>query len=114
MTLVDTLRRFNRTYTQRVGALEESHLGTGRTLGASRLLFEVDRERGSTLAELRDLLGLDSGYLARLLRGLEADGLVATESDPADRRRRRVVLTVAGRAARDDLDRRSDDLAARL
>lgn len=114
MTVVDTLRRFNRTYTQRVGVLEESHLGTGRTLGASRLLFEVDRAAGSTVAELRDLLGLDSGYVARLLRVLEADGLVATTPDPADRRRRRVVLTDAGRAARDDLDQRSEDLAARL
>lgn len=114
MTVVDTLRRFNRTYTQRVGVLEESHLGTGRTLGASRLLYEVDGEVGSTVGELRDLLGLDSGYVARLLRALESDGLVATEPDPADRRRRRVVLTDAGRAARADLDQRSEDLAARL
>src|SRR3954471_8760528 len=94
----ETLRRFNRTYTQRIGALDESFLGTGRPLGVSRLLFEVGPD-GAGVRELRDRLSLDSGYLPRLLRRLDADGLVAVAPDPADRRRRVATLTAAGRAA---------------
>jgi DNA-binding MarR family transcriptional regulator/predicted N-acetyltransferase YhbS len=106
------LRRFNRTYTQRIGALDDSFLGTGRPLGPSRLLFEV--ADGATVRELRDRLGLDSGYLSRLLRALESDGLVEVHADPEDRRRRRVRLTRRGRAARRKLDDRSEELARTL
>jgi DNA-binding MarR family transcriptional regulator/predicted N-acetyltransferase YhbS len=109
----DVLRRFNRTYTQRIGALDESFLGTGRPLGPSRLLFEIG-DAGATVRELRDRLGLDSGYLSRLLRSLEADDLVAVRPDPDDRRRRRVTLTRRGRAAWRRLDDRSEELAQRL
>src|SRR4051794_31731091 len=106
----DTLRRFNRTYTQRIGALDESFLGTGRPLGVTRLLFEVGYD-GATARELRDRLDLDSGYLTRLLRRLTDDGLVDVLPDPADRRRRVVTLTAAGRRAWRDLDDRSEELA---
>lgn len=111
------LRRFNRTYTQRIGVLEESFLGTGRPLAVSRLLFEIGaagEEHGVTVRDLRERLDLDSGHLSRMLRRLEADGLVATAADPADQRRRVVRLTEAGRAARQDLDDRSEELAARI
>jgi len=108
-----TLRRFNRTYTQRIGALEESFLGSGRPLGPSRLLFEV-RDGGATVRELRDRLGLDAGYLSRLLRTLESDGLVEVRPDIDDRRRRRVTLTRRGRTAWRRLDDRSEQLARSL
>src|SRR5436190_24341169 len=110
------LRRFNRTYTQRIGALDDSFLGTGRPLGPSRLLFEIGSggDDGATVRELRERLGLDSGYLSRLLRSLEADGLVAVGPDATDRRRRRVRLTRRGRTARRRLDERSEDLARSL
>lgn len=107
------LRRFNRTYTQRIGALDESFLGTGRPLGPSRLLFEVG-SAGATVRELRDRLGLDSGYLSRLLRSLESDGLVDVRPDPDDGRRRRVTLTRRGRTAWRRLDDRSEELARDL
>ncbi|MFC6343515.1 MarR family transcriptional regulator, partial [Nocardioides hankookensis] len=71
----DTLRRFNRTYTQRIGVLDESFLGTGRPLGVSRLLFEIGPD-GAGVRGLRDRLGLDSGYLTRLLKRLGEEGLV--------------------------------------
>ena len=93
-----TLRRFNRTYTQRIRALDESFLGTGRPLGVTRLLFEVGPE-GATARELRDRLDLDSGYLTRLLRRLSDDGLVDVRPDADDRRRRVVTLTAKGRRA---------------
>lgn len=112
--LISTLRRFNRTYTQRVGALEESFLGTGRPLAASRVLFEIGTAGGCTVRHLRDLLGLDSGQLARLLRALETDGLVRTEPDADDRRVRVARLTPAGSVAYDDLERRSEDRAVAL
>lgn len=112
--LIDVVRRFNRTYTQRIGVLDESFLGSGRPLAASRLLFEVGNDEGASVRALRERLDLDSGHLSRLLRRLEADGLVATAPDPDDGRRRVVRLTPAGRTAYDDLERRSEDRAALL
>jgi DNA-binding MarR family transcriptional regulator/GNAT superfamily N-acetyltransferase len=109
----ETLRRFNRTYTQRIGVLDDSFLGTGRPLGVSRLLFEIGPE-GAGVRELRDRLGLDSGYLTRLLRRLDEEGLVEVAADPEDRRRRVATLTVAGLDAWRELEDRSEDLARRL
>jgi DNA-binding MarR family transcriptional regulator/RimJ/RimL family protein N-acetyltransferase len=110
----DTLRRFNRTYTQRVGALDDSYLGLGWPLGASRLIFEVGEEDGTTARELRERLGLDSGYLSRLLRRLTRAGVLEVRPDPSDRRRRLVTLTPEGREVRRELDRRSEERAASL
>jgi DNA-binding MarR family transcriptional regulator/GNAT superfamily N-acetyltransferase len=113
MAETEALRRFNRAWSQRVGLLEESYLGQGRTLGASRLLFEMGPE-GAGVLELRRRLGLDSGYLSRLLRGLEDERLVAVRPDPADQRRRVVVPTAKGRRAIERLDDRSEERARLL
>jgi DNA-binding MarR family transcriptional regulator/GNAT superfamily N-acetyltransferase len=110
---VALVRRFSRTVTERIGALEESFLGRDRPLGASRLLWEV-REGGADLHELRDRLGLDSGYASRLVRRLENEGLVVVEAHPHDRRRKRLRLTAAGTAEVRELDRLSDLAAAAL
>jgi DNA-binding MarR family transcriptional regulator/GNAT superfamily N-acetyltransferase len=107
------VRRFNRTVTQRVGALDDGFLGRGRPLGASRVLWEIGHD-GADIRSIRARLGLDSGYLSRLLRALEAEGLVAVEPDPRDRRVRRAELTDAGRAELAELDRRSDEVARSL
>jgi len=107
---VATLRRFNRSWSQRVGVLDESFLGSGRALGPSRLLFEL-RGGGSSVRELRERMDLDSGYLSRLLRQLEGEGLISVSPDPADARRRIATLTQRGVAAQQDLDDRSDALA---
>lgn len=112
-TDTSVMRRFNRSYTQRVGALEDSFLGMGLPLGAARLMYEIGT-RATTVADLRTRLGLDSGYLSRMLRGLERKGYVAVRPDPADRRRRTVELTAAGRERWDDLDRRSEERAHQL
>jgi DNA-binding MarR family transcriptional regulator/GNAT superfamily N-acetyltransferase len=109
----DTLRRFNRTYTQRIGALDESFLGTGRPLGVSRLLFEIGLY-GAGVRDLRERLDLDSGYLTRLLRRLADDGLAEVRQDPQDGRRRVVVLTGDGRTAWKQLEERSEALAHTL
>lgn len=111
------LRRFNRTWSQRVGVLEESYLGTGRPLAVSRLQFEIG-EQGAAVSDLRERLGLDSGYLSRLLRRLEADGSIVVRSGSEDARRREAVLTEQGRAEWAELESRSqrlaDDLLGRL
>jgi DNA-binding MarR family transcriptional regulator/GNAT superfamily N-acetyltransferase len=111
MTATATLRDFNRTYTQRIGLLEESFLGTGMPLAAARLVFEIG-PIGTTVRELRDRLGLDSGYLSRLLRTLQDRRLVTVEPDPDDLRRRRVTLTPKGLSTYRRLDDRSERLAA--
>jgi DNA-binding MarR family transcriptional regulator/N-acetylglutamate synthase-like GNAT family acetyltransferase len=104
------VRSFNRLVTRQVGALQDRYLGH-RPLGESRVLFEIG-ERGATPRDVRARLGLDSGYLSRMLAALRRDGLVVTEPDPADRRTRRLRLTEAGRAEMRELDRISDELAA--
>lgn len=103
---IGTVRRFNRSYTQRIGALDDSFLGTGLPLAAARLLYEIGARGGHTRG-LRSRLGLDSGYLSRLLRRLEADGLIRVEPDPDDGRRRMPQLTATGRRVWDGLERRS-------
>lgn len=111
--MIAEVRRFNRTVTDRIGALDDQFMGTDRPLGEARLLWEVGSE-GSELRSLRSRLALDSGYLSRLLRSLEAGGLVRVVPSDADRRARTVLLTPAGHAERNTLDERSDDLASSL
>jgi DNA-binding MarR family transcriptional regulator/GNAT superfamily N-acetyltransferase len=108
---VATVRAFNRTVTARIGALQDHYLGSGRSLGSSRVLWEVEGD-GVDVRDIRQRLELDSGYLSRLLRSLERDGLVTVAGSSADSRVRSVRPTEAGRAERAELDRRSDDLAA--
>jgi DNA-binding MarR family transcriptional regulator/GNAT superfamily N-acetyltransferase len=108
--LVQAVRRFNRLVTQRIGALETGYLNRGRPLGEARLLYEVGLD-GSEVRALRDRLGLDSGYVSRLLRSLEEQGLVQVRSDQADGRVRRASLTRKGRAEFKAYDRASDALA---
>ena len=107
------VRSFNRTVTQCIGALDERYLARDRSLGAARLLWEVG-EDGCDVRSLRSTLALDSGYLSRLLRSLESDGLVTVGPSAADGRVRRARLTAKGRAERQLLDRRSDELARSL
>jgi DNA-binding MarR family transcriptional regulator/GNAT superfamily N-acetyltransferase len=110
---IAVVRRFNRSYTQRIGALEDSFLGMGMPLGPVRLLFEIGTAP-ATARVLRERLGMDSGYLSRLLRRLEHDGLVRVTPDPADRRRRQVELTDSGQRRWKELERRSDERARQL
>jgi DNA-binding MarR family transcriptional regulator len=107
------IRRFNRAVTREVGALDTSYLGRGRPLGAARVLH-LCTSQGTDVAQIREALALDSGLLSRLLRTLEADGLVETATDPADRRRRIARLTPQGQAERAEYERLNDALAQRL
>jgi DNA-binding MarR family transcriptional regulator/GNAT superfamily N-acetyltransferase len=111
--MVAQVRRFNRVVTQRVGALNDHFLGRPMPLGEARLLWEIGAG-GCEVRLLRHRLGLDSGYLSRLLRSLQIAGLVEVSPSPADGRVRVARLTRAGRRERAALDRRSDKLAESL
>lgn len=111
--LIDGVRRFNRTVTQRIGALDDAYLSRGRPLGQARLLWEIGTD-GCEVRTLRTRLELDSGYLSRLLRALETDGLIEVETGGGDGRVRTARLTAAGRAERSVLDQGSDELARSL
>jgi DNA-binding MarR family transcriptional regulator/GNAT superfamily N-acetyltransferase len=110
---VEQVRSFNRTVTQRVGALSNSYLARDRPLGEARMLWEIGSE-ACEVRTLRNRLELDSGHASRLLRSLEAAGLVRVAPSPADRRIRVARLTARGRAERALIDRRSDELAASM
>lgn len=107
------VRRFNRLVTQRAGALDDHFLGRDRPLGESRVLFEIG-PRGADLRDVRARLGLDSGYLTRLVRSLVSRGLVSVRAAREDERVRRAHLTPAGLAEYDEMDRRSDEAAAAI
>ena len=107
------IRRFNRTVAEGIGTLTDHFLGRGRPYGESRVLWEIG-DQGADIRELRDRLGLDSGYVSRLLRSLQRQKLIKVKISPADRRVRRAELTEAGRRERKVLDARSDALAQRM
>jgi DNA-binding MarR family transcriptional regulator/GNAT superfamily N-acetyltransferase len=111
--MVEQVRRFNRAVTQRVGALDDHYLARDRPLGEARVLWEIG-PGGAEIRALRSRLDLDSGHLSRLLRSLEGGGLVRVGPSPADGRVRTAQLTAAGRAEREVLERRSEELARSL
>jgi DNA-binding MarR family transcriptional regulator len=110
---IEQVRRFNRTVAEGIGALEDHFLGRSRPLGEARLLWEIGPD-GADIRDLRGRLGLDSGYVSRLLRSLEEQRLVIVRVNSDDRRVRRAVLTKRGLAERRELDDRSDAVALRM
>ena len=111
---VAEVRAFNRFYTRRIGVLDEAHLGGDFTLGESRVIYELAQTDGLTAKRLGEMLGLDGGYLSRILKRFEATGLVARRPDPSDGRSSSLHLTAPGRQAFARLDARSDDQVAEL
>lgn len=107
---VPTVRSFYRALTLRVGVFTDSFLGRGRPLAQARLLFEIGKE-GADVRELRSRLDLDSGYLSRLLRSVERDGLVEVSPLESDLRSRRARLTAAGRKELKQLNGLGDQFA---
>jgi DNA-binding MarR family transcriptional regulator/GNAT superfamily N-acetyltransferase len=104
---IDAVRRFNRFYTRQIGVLHEGLLASPFTLTEARLLYEMAQQRTTTAAELARELGLDSGYLSRILRGFEQRGLIDKRPCDSDGRQTLLSLTAAGREAFAPLDKRS-------
>jgi 2-aminoadipate transaminase len=109
---VVAFRQFNRRYTRQAGVLADQYLGQARPLGAARVLFEIGS--GASLRELRTRLGLDPGYLSRITRLLEDEGLIRVSAHPGDGRLRVAELTPAGEAELAEQDRRANGVAEGL
>ena len=106
---VAVLRRFNRLYTRRIGVLNEGLLESPFSLTEVRVLFELAHTSDLTAKALREELGLDAGYLSRLLRRLEDRGLLTRTSSTADGRVAHLNLTAEGREEFRTLDVRAND-----
>ena len=114
-TRIDTVRRFNRFYTGRIGVLHEGLLDSTFTLTESRLLWELAHRDHLTATELARTLDLDAGYLSRLLSGFKARGLIKSTRSQTDARHQLLSLTAAGKRAFAPLDARSQaDVGALL
>ena len=109
---IDAVRRFNRLYTRRIGALHQGYMGSPFPLPQARVLYELGQRGECTASELGGDLDLDGGYLSRLLQGLRRQGMVQGEAAKEDARRVRLSLTARGRKAYLQLDSRSRDLVA--
>ena len=112
---VDAVRRFNRFYTQQIGMLRRGLYDSPWSLAAARVLYELGRaDRPVTATDLARDLGLDHGYLSRILRGFVARGYVRKSRPAGDARRFELRLTAAGWKAFLPLDRASQDRIAVL
>jgi DNA-binding MarR family transcriptional regulator/GNAT superfamily N-acetyltransferase len=112
---VGAVRRFNRFWTRRIGVLREGYLESPFSLTEVRVLYELAYREDTTASELGKELGLDTGYLSRILRGFEERGLIAKKPSETDGRRSLLRLTEGGREAFVPLDARSrEDVGAML
>ena len=112
---IAAVRRFSRFYTRRIGALEEGLLNTPFSLPEARVMYELGQRETATATELGQELGLDAGYLSRMLRGFHERGLIDRRTSETDARQSRISLTDAGRAAFAELDAASRrDIGAML
>lgn len=111
---VATVRAFNRFYTNVTGLLDEGLLRTPYSLTQARVLFELGQGDATGLSDLRAATGMDAGYLSRILKGFERDGLVTRRRSSDDGRRQVIRLTAKGQRAFRTLDRRSAAEVERL
>ena len=106
---VGAVRRFNRFWTRQIGVLQDGYLESPFSLTEVRVLYEFAHREETTASELSKELGLDAGYLSRILRSFEERGLIGKKSSEADGRRSILWLTEQGREAFGTLDTRSHD-----
>ena|ERR1700722_2423007 len=106
---ISAVRAFNRDYTRRIGVLGQGMLDSPYSLTQARVLYEIEHRPGITASALAAELGLDAGYLSRIIRGFEARGLLRRERAEEDARNQYLRLTAAGRRAYQPLERGSQE-----
>jgi DNA-binding MarR family transcriptional regulator len=111
---IDAVRRFNRFFTRQVGALRKDYLGSPFSLPEARVLYELDQRVDASPSEIAAALELDPGYLSRLLRQFEKQGLVARKKSNSDGRRSHISLTARGKRAFAPIDQQSERYATDL
>jgi len=112
---VEALRSFNRFYTRQIGVLGERLLQSPFTLTQARVLFELGARKGVSAGEIGAALGLDLGYLSRIVQAFSSQGLVTRKRSGNDRRRIVLSLTAKGRKAFHSIDKKSrDEVSAML
>jgi DNA-binding MarR family transcriptional regulator/GNAT superfamily N-acetyltransferase len=112
---IDEVRRFNRFYTQEMGVLVEGLLDTPFSLSEARILYEIAHDPTSTAGKLRRLLGIDAGYMSRIVKCLSQEGLLKRTPSIEDRREQILTLTEKGKSAYQNLNERSHaEIAAKL
>jgi DNA-binding MarR family transcriptional regulator/GNAT superfamily N-acetyltransferase len=104
---VAAVRRFNRFYTQRIGVLSDAWLGSPFSLTEARVLYEIGQRPGITARAIGDELGLDAGYLSRILRRFHKEGLIRKQVSPTDGRQTLLSMTAHGREAFAPLEART-------
>ncbi|MCB8881550.1 MarR family transcriptional regulator [Acidisoma cellulosilytica] len=105
-TATAQLRRFNRFFTHYVGALDPKFLGTEMSLAEARLLFEIAQRDLPLAADLQAALGMDGGFVSRVLGRFETRGWIERERGAEDGRQRPIALTASGHAVAAELDSR--------
>lgn len=111
---IEAVRRFNRFYTRQIGVLEEGLLASSFTLAQARVLFELGMRERVTAGQLIDILGLDPGYLSRILQRFFDSRLMTRQRSNEDGRRTELTLTARGRKAFGAIDQRSRDVVAAM
>jgi DNA-binding MarR family transcriptional regulator/N-acetylglutamate synthase-like GNAT family acetyltransferase len=111
---VDSVRRFNRFYTRQIGVLQDRLLSSPFSLTEVRVLYELAHRKKPTAGELCHELGLDPGYLSRILRAFERRDLIGREPSPADGRRSFLALTAKGHRVFAPLEARSNEQVATM
>ncbi len=106
---IAALRRFNRFYTRHIGLLEEGLLRSSFSLTQLRILYELANQSEPSASELCDALGLDPGYLSRIVSRFEKDGLLEKKESPKDGRQTLLALTRKGRQVFEPLNAKSDE-----
>ena len=109
---LSAVRAFNRFYTRQIGVLREGLLKSPFSLAEVRVLYEIAHRQQPSATELCEELGLDPGYLSRILRGLEKRGLVSKSASPKDGRQSLLGLTARGRKTFATLDERQNQEVA--
>ena len=114
MNRVEAVRRFNRFYTRQIGLLGKGYLASPFTLSEVRVLYELAHRNAPTAAEIAKSLGLDAGYLSRMLASFRKRGLLARKSSENDARQSHLSLTGKGRAAFRELEAKSEAGVSKL